>query len=154
MGGAYHGMLLQLALGGTFGVGVAFAALAWSGAGQVADGSILAARLGERLPGLPMLLATTTFWFALGERVEPEHAAASLILTLLSLVICAALLRVVVQHALRLLLGAVFAVPRTRFAGRTPLWARRSRSLPTLRRSPLLRRRFARPPPITATVRA
>jgi len=148
MGGAYHGALLQLALAGSLGMCTAFAALAWGEAGQVTDGSVLAARLGERLPALPTLLLATSFWFALGERIEPEHAAASLLLTVVSLVVSAALLWLVTRHALRLLVAVVFTVSRPPFAGRVPAWARRRQPPPTARRSPLLRRRFPRPPPI------
>ncbi len=154
MGGAYHGVLLQLALAGSLGTGVAFAALAWGGAGQVTDGSVLAARLGERLPAVPSLLLATTFWFALGERIEPEHAAASLLITLLSLVVSAGLLWIVARQALRVLVRAAFMVSRRPFAQRTPGWTRRPQPPPIERRSPLLRRRFARPPPIATLARA
>jgi hypothetical protein len=154
MGGAYHGALLQLAVAGSLGMGVAFAALVWGGAGHVTDGSILAARLGERLPALPAILGATSIWFALSERIEPAHAAASLPLTLLSLVASAVLLRVIARYALSLLVGAAFAIGRAPFSRRAPAWARRAQTTPIMHRSPLLRRHFARPPPIAATARA
>ncbi len=148
MGGTYNGLLVQLALLGSLGMGVAFAAVAWGGAGRLVDGSVLAARIGERLPALPNLFAATCFWFELGERIEPEHAAASLLITLLCLVVSAVLLGVAARLTLRLLVGATFAVSRQPFLGRIPAWVRRTRQRPITLRSPLLRRRFARPPPI------
>ena len=148
MGGAYNGLLLQLAVVGSLGMGVAFAAVAWGGAGRLADGSVLAARIGERLPALPTIFGATCFWFALGERIEPEHAAASLLFTLLCLVVSAALLGVAARFTLRLLVDATFAVSRPPFLRRIPAWVRRTQQPPIILRSPLLRRRFARPPPI------
>ena len=148
MGGAYNGLLVQLALASSLGMGVAFAAVAWGGAGRIADGSVLAARIGERLPALPTLLGATCFWFILAERIEPEHAAASLLLTLLCLVVSAVLLGVAARFTLRLLVRVTFAVSRPRFSGRVPAWVRRTQQRAITLRSPLLRRRFARPPPI------
>lgn len=148
MGGAYNGLLVQLALVGALGISAALAAVAWGEAGRIADGSVLVARIGERLPALPALLGATCFWFALGERIEPEHAAASLLLTLLCLVVSAVLLGLAVRFTLRLLVGVTFTVSRPRFSGRSPAWVRRTQQQPITLRSPLLRRRFARPPPI------
>jgi FtsH-binding integral membrane protein len=148
MGGAYNGLLLQLALVGSLGMSLALAAVAWGGAGQLADGSVLAARIGERLPALPALLVSTCSWFALGERIEPEHVAASLLLTLLCLVVSAVLLGVAARFTVRLLVGATFTVFRPLFSGRAPAWVRRTQQRPITLRSPLLRRRFARSPPI------
>ena len=155
MGGEYHGALVQLALAGSIGMGTAFAALTWCSAGRASDGSVLAARLGKRLPSLPAILGMTSLWFALGERIEPEHATASILLTLLSLVVSAGLLWLIARRSLRLLVKTAFSIARPPFAGRVPLWVRRAEPAPVSRRSPLLlRRRFARPPPIAATVRA
>ena len=148
MGGAYNGLLLQLAVAGSLGMGAAFAAVAWGGAGRVVDGSVLAVRLGDRLPTLPALLGSTCLWFTFAERIEPEHAAASLLLMLLYLVVSSVLLGVAARFVLRLLVRVTFSVSRPPFLGRVPAWDRRMRERPITRRSPLMRRRFARPPPI------
>ena len=148
MGGPYNGLLLQLALVGSLGMSAAFAALAWGGAGAVAEGSVLAARIGDRLPAFPALLGATCLWFALAERIEPEHAAASLLVTVLCLVVSAVLFGIAARFILRLLVGVTFIVSRPRFSGRVPAWIRHTQPRPIKLRSPLLRRRFARPPPI------
>lgn len=153
MGGAYNGLLVQLAFVGSLGMSAAFAAVAWGAAGRVADGSVLAARISERLPAPPALLGATCLWFVLAERIEPEHAAASVLLTLLCLVVSAVLLGVVARFSLRLLVRVTFAVSQSPFSERVPAWVRRTQQRPITRRSPLLRRHFARPPPI-ANVRA
>ena len=51
MGGGYHAALVQMALAGAVGLFLFFGLLAASGKNAVVDGSVLAARLLERLPG-------------------------------------------------------------------------------------------------------
>ena len=59
MGGAFHSELVSVAVAALGGLLVAFGALAWTGSRHAADGSVLAARLTGRLPGLaPVLVAT------------------------------------------------------------------------------------------------
>ena len=75
MGGAFHSELVTVAVAALGGLLVAFGALAWTGSRHAADGSVLAARLTGRLPGLAPVLVATALCFALGERLEPAHAA-------------------------------------------------------------------------------
>ncbi|MGA8535756.1 MAG: hypothetical protein WB615_16740, partial [Candidatus Tumulicola sp.] len=80
MGGAYHDALSELAGAGGAGFAVLLAALAWTGSRVAADGSILAARLGSRLPAIGPVAAAAGLWFALAERIEPRHGDAGLLL--------------------------------------------------------------------------
>ena len=78
VGGNYHGLLLQAAFAGAVGLFGFFALLALRAArGRAVTGSVLAARLTERLPGYGMLCIAATAWYATAECLEPHHAAAS-----------------------------------------------------------------------------
>ncbi len=153
MGGAYHDALVQLAGAGCGGFVLALAALAWTGSRRAADGSVLSARLATRLPALPSLVASAGAWFAIGERIEGRHADAGLLATITVVVLAAAAVLAIGRWLVRRLAGAVIAVSRSPFAERPLIWVRHLQPAPIARRSPLLRRRFARPPPI-ANVRA
>ena len=148
MGGAYHELLVQIAAVGSLGFVTLLGALAWTGSRGTSDGSILAVRLAARLPRLAPVAAAAAFWFALGEHIEASHSGAVQVLTVIFLVAAAWLLRALGRGAVRLLAGAVIAISRSPFAGRTPVWVRHARQAPIACRSPQLRRRFARPPPI------
>jgi hypothetical protein len=151
IGGAYHELLLQAAMAGSLGLLVLFGSLAWSGAAHAADGSILAARVSRCLPGQASTLAATSLWYMLAERIEPHHDASVSVIALALALAAAAWLVLRLAHALvRLLAGAVITVSRSRWAPRAPRWIRRAPSVPIARRSPLPRRRFARPPPSVA----
>ncbi len=153
MGGAYHDVLVQLAGAGCGGFALVLAALAWSGSRRAADGSVLSARLATRLPGLPSLVASTGAWFAIGERIESRHADAGLLATVAVVVLAAAAVLAIGRWLVRRLAGAVITASRSPFAERPLLWVHHLQPVPMNRRSPLLGRRFARPPPI-ANVRA
>ena len=148
VGGAYHGTLLTLALISLACGTVGLAGLAWAGARHAADGSILAARLTDRLPGLLPLFCSTAGWYSLVEATEPQHAISALPLTILCLIATAWLARGLTQWAIRALSGAIFAIARAPFAARRPLWRHERRIFLIAPPRPLLRRRFARPPPI------
>lgn len=148
MGGAYHELLVEIAGAGSFGFVALLAALAWTGSRAASDGSILAARLNSRLPGLGPLAASAATWFALGEHVEPSHSGTGLLFVGVFLIAAAWLLRTLARGVVRLLAGAVIAISRSPFTARGPVWVRSARRAPIARRSPSLRRRFARPPPI------
>ncbi len=148
MGGAYHTVLLELAATGCAGFAVALAALAWTGSGKAADGSVLAARLTSRLPGFASLAVSAGLWLAIGERVEASHADAGLFATVAALIIAAVALLTLTRWLVRRLAGAVIVIARSPFAERPLLWVRHLQPAPIARRSPVLRRRFARPPPI------
>jgi hypothetical protein len=154
MGGGYHALFLQAAITGVLGLLVGFGALAWSGAGGTADGSILAARLSSRLPGGAAILASASLWFVVGEGVEPHHAGAAPWLMVLCLTAASWIVRLLARTLAAYLARAVFAVARLAFSPRTPNWTRRPRLQPIRHRVQCVRRRFARPPPIAATVRA
>ncbi len=150
MGGAYGGALIETAAAGCAGLVAFFASLAWAGARNAADGSILTSRLRGSLPSLPCLALTTALWFAAGERLEPAHGAALPVLTVLALLVAAWLVHHVAGGLVALLAESVFFVDRSPFAGRTPQWCRAVAPAPIARRSPSRRRRFARPPPIAS----
>jgi hypothetical protein len=148
MGGAYHSLLAQAALAGAVCLLGFFGALAWSESSGVADGSILAARLRDRLPGLAMLLPAVTVWYATAEAIEPHHAGVSPIAALFVLVAVTWLVLRFARSVVALLAGAVIAVSRMPFSPRAPSWQRRPRVRPLTLRAFRTRRRFARPPPI------
>jgi hypothetical protein len=154
MGGDYHAVLLQAALGGSVALLAFFGSLASGGAADVTDGSVLATRLARRLPGLASLFAATSFWYVLAERIEPHHAGTPPAASILALAVAAWTVLRLAKAIVQALAGAVFAAWRQPWAARTPRWLRRAPSLPIARRSPLLRRRFARPPPSIAIARA
>jgi len=150
MGGGYHGLLVQVAIAGALGLVVGLSALAWSAAGVIPDGTVLAARLRDRLPDFIALGAASAVWFGIAEAIEPHHAGAAPLATLLALAVAAWIVRQIAIFAVALLASVVFAVARFAFSTRTPGWARRPRT-PALRRVFFgARRRFARPPPIVS----
>jgi hypothetical protein len=154
MGGAFHGELLTMALAALAGFLVAFGALAWTGSRNAADGSVLAARLTGRLPGIAPLLVTTALWFALGERLEPAHGSTALLPLVAAIVAAASLLLLLARAAIKTLAQAIVAVTRPGYAARTPFWLRRAVPVFAVAPAPSLRRRFARPPPAANDPRA
>lgn len=154
MGGAYHELLLQTALGAGLGLLVLLAALAWSQHGATADGSVLTSRLRERLPGLPWILAATCLWYAGAEALEPHHAGVSPVVAVAALVLAAWLIGRLAQAVAGAFARVAIAVARIAFSPRTPAWHRRQNSRPLARRFYSARRRYVRPPPISAFDRA
>jgi hypothetical protein len=154
MGGAYHALLLQVALCGGLSLLVFFAALALGESGGAADGSIVAERLRERLPGIAAVLVAAAAWYAIAEGIEPHHAGPS---PLFALLVLAAVSWIVLRFAgaaVRALAAVVLTILGLSFAPRAPSWTRRSAHRPFLRRPLFTRRRFARPPPTAAASRA
>jgi hypothetical protein len=151
MGGAYHALLLQIALCGGLSLLVFFAGLTWARSGGAADGSIVAARLRERLPRVSTVVAATAAWYVLAEGIEPHHATAPLLLAVVALAAASWIVSRFAATAIRALAAAVLAILGASFAPRAPSWARRPSPRPFVRRPLCVRRRFARPPPI-ATV--
>lgn len=148
MGGAFNALILELATAGCVGFAAFLGGLAWQGAGRAADGSILSARLADRLPSWPALCIAAVSWFAAGEAVEPHHGGAGVLATAVCLLATTWLLRVVARSLVRLVAHAVLAAARVPFAARIHVWHRPLVRVAIPRRFPLLRRRFARPPPI------
>jgi hypothetical protein len=155
IGGAYHALLLQISLACTLGFLALIAAVAWSQSGSSTDGSVLAARLRERLPGIGFVIADAAGWYVAVEAIEPHHAGAPLIALLVALIAASyaalRLARVITDAFAR----AAIAIWRASFSPRAPAWHRRPRGRLIARRCFLTRRRFARPPPIAfASARA
>ncbi len=154
MGGAYNGLLLQAGGTAAFALVGTLAALLVNGAKFAADGSVLASRIAARLPGFPMLAASTLLWFSLGERIEPQHGATPLPLTLLALVIATFAIAALARGIVRWLAQAVFGITRSLchpelVEGRLNTYATPGRA-----QRDTTGRRFARPPPIVANCRA
>ena len=148
MGGGYHALLLQVALAGGIGLVVFFGLLAASGTSAAVDGTVLATRLAERLPGYGSLLLASAAWYGVAECLEPHHAAASLLAVPLSLAAATWLVALLSRGVVAVLAGAVIGAWRAPFSPRTPAWLRRLQSPRPTRRILWTRRRFARPPPI------
>ncbi len=154
MGGGFHAVLVQLALTGALCLLAFFGALAWNGSQGAADGSIVAARLRARLPGLGTLFAGTLAWYAAAEALEPHHASVSLVVTGVAVAGIAWLVLQLARAIVTIVAGAVIAVCRAAFSPRATSRHRRPRQHLIARRAPIARRRFARPPPVFALIRA
>jgi hypothetical protein len=154
MGGAYHGLLLELSAAAMVAMAGAAAVVIRSGARFAADGSILAARIVRLLPSLPLLVAASAGWFALGECIEPRHDAAPIAAIGAALILAAALLLAAARAVVGWFATAVVAIVRFGFAGRRPAVTVRPYLIPlAIPAAPTLRRRFARPPPTIAPAR-
>ncbi len=153
MGGGYHSALVQLAIAAGLSLLLGMSALAWGAAGRTPDGSVLATRLSDRLPGLAAVVAATALWFAIAEGIEPHHAGAAPLAILLALAAVAWIVRRIAIFAVACIARVAFAIARLAFSPRAPRWFRRPETPAPLRRVLSGHRRFARPPPI-ATIRA
>jgi hypothetical protein len=147
MGGAYHSLVVQAAITCSVSMLAFFAALAWGGS-CAADGSILAARLRDRLPGLLWILPAAAFWYAAAEAIEPHHIPASPVVVLVSLAAAAWLVLRLARGIVGALARAAIAMLRAAFSPRAPSWSRRPHLQPIRRRPLRAYRRFVRPPPI------
>lgn len=148
MGGAYHGLLVQVALAGGLGIALFFGGLAWNNSHGVTDGSVLAARLRERLPSALGMLTATALWYSAAETFEPHHAAVPPGAAIGALAVAGWLVLRIARFFADAIADAVIGVLRAAFTHRTPTWKKRSRSRPIARHAPRVHRRFARPPPI------
>ena len=154
MGGDYHALLVEAALAGALCLLAFFGALAWNGSKGIADGSVVAARLLARLPGAGALFASTLLWYAVAEAIEPHHSPTSTLAAGVALAAASWLLSGLARAFVAIVADAVIVVRRTRFAPRTFFWQRCPARRPLLRRAPLVRRRYARPPPVAVLIRA
>ena len=148
MGGSYNGLLLEIAAAGLVGLATFFGSLAWGSAGGAADGTVVAARLRDRLPGAASVLLSAGLWFAAAESIEPSHAGMSVVASLGALIGAAFAVTWLARAITGAIARAVLAVARTRFSPRTPSWRPRAHRPVAVRRILLTSRRFARPPPI------
>jgi hypothetical protein len=154
MGGEYHTLLLEAALAGGLSLLAFFGALAWGGSKHAADGSIVGARLQARLPGTGALFASALLWYGAAEAIEPHHLAATPLAAGIALALAAWVLACLARAFVRVVAGTVIAARRAHFSPRTFFWQRRAARRPLIRRAPLTRRRFARPPPTAVLTRA
>lgn len=150
MGGPYAGALSEIALAGCAGLLAFLGALACLGSKNAADGSIVTHRLRAYLPSLPATIATAGCWYLFGESLEPAHAALPALVAVLALALAAWIVSLLARALIAFLVEVAFAIDRSPFASRTPVWARRAVVVPLVRQTPLRRRRFARPPPISS----
>jgi hypothetical protein len=148
MGGGYHAALVQTALAGAVGLFLFFGLLAITGSNAVVNGTVLATRLIERLPGYGSLCMAAGAWYGVAEYLEPHHAAASLLAVPLLLAAASWLIAVLARGVVAILADALIAAWRAGFSPRRPVWSARTHSLRPTRRILRTHRRFARPPPI------
>ena len=111
-----------------------FGALAWSGA-WTTDGSVLAARLRDRLPNFFWILPAAAFWYATAEAIEPHHVPASPLLVLLVLAAAAWVVLRLARGIVSALARAAIAILRAAFSPRAPSWSRRPHLQPIRRRA-------------------
>jgi hypothetical protein len=148
VGGAHHMVLELLALAGGGGFAVVVASLAWLGAGRQADGSVLAAALRPLVPSLAGLLVSATLWFAAIEGLEPEHATrAPILLIALCLALAAIVLVAAARTFVRAIAAIAIAIVHLAFERRPVTYSRRFEQRSSARRTDVVYRRFARPPP-------
>ena len=147
MGGSYHSLLVQTAVTFSVSLLVFFGALARSGS-CAADGSVLAARLRDRLPALLGILPAAMFWYVAAETIEPHHVPASPLVVLVSLAAAAWVVLCLARGIVGALARVAIAMRRAAFSPRAPSWSRRPHSQPIRRRPLRAYRRFVRPPPI------
>lgn len=148
VGGAYHALLIQVSAAAALGFVAMIGALAWTQSASLSDGSILAARLRERLPGMGSVVASAVVWYVGIEAIEPHHAGAHGV-ALLAILAATSYIVLRLAHAVTdAVASAAMVILRTAFLPRSPMWRRRPRRRLISRQSSLARRRFARPPPI------
>jgi|HubBroStandDraft_1064217.scaffolds.fasta_scaffold255407_2 hypothetical protein len=147
-GGAYHTALQLLAVAGVGAFVVSLAALAWLGVRRRADGSVLAASLRPLVPPVAALAISASAWFAGIESLEPSHAwHASFVLVALFLVAASVLINLAGRALVRAIAAIALAIAQTPFARRPVCYRRRFASCSSARRTLVVYRRFARPPP-------
>lgn len=151
-GGAYNSALLELTLTGLAALAAAGGALLWSGAGYAADGTVLAVRMRELLPGPAAVAAAGAAWFALGECLESAHAGVPLLAIAVALSLASWLLLRFASVALRALAEFVFIIVRGVERARRLLFDFVARVVPCYAQddNELWWRRFSRPPPAAA----
>ena len=148
VGGAYHAALLQVALEVAVGFVALVGAVAWTQSGSSVDGSVLAARLRERLPGVEIVVASAAAWYVGVEAIEPHHISAPAIALLAALAAASYAVSRLAHAITDAFARAAIAIFCTSFSPRAPTWRRRPRGRLIPRQSFLARRRFARPPPV------
>lgn len=145
-GGAAHGLFVAVAAAFSLGFAIFFGALAWRG-GRASAGSVLAARLADRMPSPLAIFAAAAAYFTICESFESQHAASAIPLTAALLLLASWLVCELGRAAIRAIAETVVTVIRVRFASRQPQWHIFAEPQLAVAPSPATRRRFARPPP-------
>ena len=154
MGAEFQALLLQVAALSLVALIAAFGSAAWRGAKAIADGSVLAARLGGYLPSPLAVFGAAAAWFVLAEAAEPRHAGTALLLTAAALALAAWLMVAVGRGMLSVLARAAIAIVRCAFAPRTQPLRRVVFRVARPKTPQCARRLFARPPPVVWLSRA
>jgi hypothetical protein len=150
-GGSFHEVLLDGVLVATACFLVLLGALAWRAGPTVLNGSVLAGRIAKIIPGNVVLAGGAALWFTGIEALEPSHAGGSAVLTVVALIVAAALTGYAVRAIVRALAAVSFACSATAFVPLATVFVpRRPIGTAFLWRRLAAHRRFARPPPITA----
>lgn len=152
-GGTYNSVLLELTLTGLAGLAAAAGALLWSGSRCAADGTVLAVRMRELLPGSAAVAAAGAAWFALGECLESAHAGVPLLAIAVTLALASWLVLRCASVALRALAEFVFIIASAIALPRRQNFVWRPSTTPVqgfAQDDKLWRRRFTRPPPVPA----
>lgn len=148
VGGSYHDLLMQITSAAALGFVVVLCVIAWSRSTTTADGSVLAARLRDRLPGIPRVVAFAAAWYACIEAIEPRHLDVPWF-ALFIVLVAAACAVLQLAHAMANAFGRIaVAIFRASFSPLAPSWQRRSSGHLVAHQPSFAHRRFARPPPI------
>lgn len=147
VGGSFHGVLVGLTVAAAAAMLFGAACLAWTGAGRILQGSVLAARIEEYLPGWTASTIAAGLWFTLAEHVEPRHDALSPLILIAALALSAWILLLLAHFVLSLLAAIAIAVRAAVHVTFTPSPRLHLSAAP--RAHYLLRavRHYARPPP-------
>lgn len=146
--GGYHTLLTRVVTVAALGFFALLGALVWTQSGSTTDGSVLAARLRDRLPGTGCVMASAAAWYGGVEALEPHHAGAPAIALLGSLAVASYVALRLARTVTDVVARAAIAIVHTRFSLRSPAWRRRLRERLIPLRPFSTRRRFARPPPL------
>ncbi len=150
LGGSLQDLFLSGALAAALGGLVFFGSLALAATRFQCGGSILAARLSSRLPGIVPLAGATGFWYALIEAAEPRHEGLPLLAVVAALACAAVLIFFIARAAVRWLAHIAVVFCTLAFAPRALAFAPRRYERRAFGKGRIAAsRRFARPPPVT-----
>jgi hypothetical protein len=147
VGGPFHEALSSLALAGGLGFALLLGLAAWSKTARLAQGSVLAARLGPLVPSAASVTAFATPAFFAIEALEGRHAPVIIGVVLVALAISSFVVAKLAQLFVRAIAHLVVAIASHAFAPRLPYFIRRASARPRICSTRFTYRRFARPPP-------
>jgi hypothetical protein len=146
MGGRFCAAVFSVMAAAVASFTALFVALAWR-CNRTADGSILAARLRESLPGTPTLFVGAALCFTLCESLESAHAMPIVPATIAALLLASAVVMRLARLVVRAIADLTVAITHAQNIGRNPPWRALRAEQPVLHCAALLRRNLARPPP-------